>query len=129
MGIWGLLTPHLPMKAPAVVFQALTCSNWKIISSSVPSALAYFRASSSVTQNIIGGLFGKKLEQKQSLVIARVTVLIVAIIGMVIGATLIGVINLGMIAVNLDQHFQYIVKGFVLLAAVVFDILSKKKQK
>ena len=41
-------------------------------------------ASSSVTQNIIGGLFGKKLEQKQSLVIARVTVLIVAIIGMVI---------------------------------------------
>ena len=51
------------------------------------------------------------------------------IIGMVIGATLIGVINLGMIAIKLDQHFQYIVKGFVLLAAVVFDILSKKKQK
>ena len=41
-------------------------------------------ASSSVTQNIIGGLFGKKLEQKKSLIIARLTVLIVAIIGMVI---------------------------------------------
>ncbi|MBR4459201.1 MAG: sugar ABC transporter permease [Clostridia bacterium] len=51
------------------------------------------------------------------------------IIGMVIGATLIGVINLGMIAINLDQHFQYIVKGFVLLAAVAFDILSQKKNK
>ncbi len=51
------------------------------------------------------------------------------IIGMVIGATLIGVINLGMIAVNLDQHFQYIVKGFVLLAAVAFDILSKKRNR
>ena len=41
-------------------------------------------ASSSVTQNIIGGLFGKKLEQKQNLIIARLTVVIIAVIGMVI---------------------------------------------
>ncbi len=50
-------------------------------------------------------------------------------LGMVIGATLIGVINLGMFQVNLDANYQRVVKGFVLLAAVVFDILSKKKQK
>ena len=51
------------------------------------------------------------------------------VLGMVIGATLIGVINLGMFQVNLDANYQRVVKGFVLLAAVVFDILSKKKQK
>ena len=50
------------------------------------------------------------------------------VLGMVIGATLIGVINLGMFQINLDANYQRVVKGFVLLAAVVFDILSKKKQ-
>ena len=50
------------------------------------------------------------------------------VLGMVIGATLIGVINLGMFQVNLDANYQRVVKGFVLLAAVVFDILSKKKK-
>ena len=52
-----------------------------------------------------------------------------SVLGMVIGATLIGVINLGMSLINLDQNYQRVVKGFVLLAAVVFDILSKKRQK
>ena len=50
------------------------------------------------------------------------------VLGMVIGATLIGVINLGMSLISLDANYQRVVKGFVLLAAVVFDILSKKKQ-
>lgn len=49
------------------------------------------------------------------------------VLGMVIGATLIGVINLGMFQINLDANYQRVVKGFVLLAAVVFDILSKKR--
>ena len=51
-----------------------------------------------------------------------------SVLGMVIGATLIGVINLGMFQISLDANYQRVVKGFVLLAAVVFDILSKKKQ-
>jgi len=51
-----------------------------------------------------------------------------SVLGMVIGATLIGVINLGMFQINLDANYQRVVKGFVLLAAVVFDILSKKKK-
>ena len=51
------------------------------------------------------------------------------VVGMVIGATLIGVINLGMYQINLDANWQRVVKGLVLLAAGVFDILSKKKQK
>ena len=51
------------------------------------------------------------------------------VFGMVIGATLIGVINLGMSLIHLDMDYQRIIKGLVLLAAVVFDILSQKKQK
>ena len=49
------------------------------------------------------------------------------IIGMVIGATLIGVINLGMSLTGVDANWQKIVKGIVLLAAVVFDIVAAKK--
>ena len=52
-----------------------------------------------------------------------------SVLGMVIGATLIGVINLGMSLISLDANYQRVVKGFVLLAAVVFDILSKKKDR
>ncbi len=51
------------------------------------------------------------------------------VLGMVIGATLIGVINLGMSLISLDANYQRVVKGFVLLAAVVFDILSKQRSK
>ena len=48
------------------------------------------------------------------------------IIGMVIGATLIGVINQGMFLIGVDQNWIKIVKGLVLLAAVVFEIMSKQ---
>ena len=51
------------------------------------------------------------------------------IFGMVIGATLIGVINLGMSLMNIDANYQKVVKGVVLLAAVAFDILSKNREK
>ena len=49
------------------------------------------------------------------------------IMGMVIGATLIGVINLGMSLMGIDANFQKVVKGVVLLGAVAFDILSNKR--
>ena len=49
------------------------------------------------------------------------------IFGMVVGATLIGVINLGMSLMGVDANWQRVVKGLVLLAAVVFDILADKK--
>jgi putative multiple sugar transport system permease protein len=48
---------------------------------------------------------------------------------MLIGALLIGVINLGMSLMNIDANFQKVVKGIVLLGAVAFDIISKKKSK
>lgn len=51
------------------------------------------------------------------------------IVGMVVGATLIGVINQGMSLVGVDQDWIKIVKGLVLLAAVVFEIMSKQNKK
>lgn len=49
-----------------------------------------------------------------------------SVFGMIIGATLIGVINLGMSLMGVDANWQKVVKGVVLLGAVVFDILNDK---
>jgi len=46
--------------------------------------------------------------------------------GAIIGATLMGVINLGMLIMGVDQNMQKVVKGLVLLAAVIFDVVSKR---
>jgi putative multiple sugar transport system permease protein len=48
------------------------------------------------------------------------------IFGMVVGATLIGVINLGMSLMTIDPNYQKVIKGVVLLAAVAFDIFSAR---
>lgn len=47
--------------------------------------------------------------------------------GVIVGAVLMGVINLGMSVMGIDQNFQKVVKGAVLLAAVIFDVVSKRK--
>ncbi len=49
------------------------------------------------------------------------------VFGMIVGATLIGVINLGMSLMGIDANWQKVVKGIVLLGAVVFEILNNKK--
>lgn len=47
--------------------------------------------------------------------------------GIMIGAILLGVINQGMSIYGLPDQWQYVVKGGVLLAAVVFDVVSNHK--
>jgi len=47
--------------------------------------------------------------------------------GIMIGAILLGVINQGMSIFGLSDMWQYVVKGGVLLAAVVFDVVSNHK--
>ena len=47
--------------------------------------------------------------------------------GVIIGALLMGVLNLGMSIMGIDQNIQKVVKGLVLLAAVIFDVVSKRK--
>ena len=49
--------------------------------------------------------------------------------GMIVGALLMGVINKGMIIVGVDANYQKVVKGIVLLLAVLFDVLSKREKR
>jgi len=49
--------------------------------------------------------------------------------GMIIGATLMGVINQGMRIMSVDTNYQKVVKGIVLLVAVMFDVLSKRQKR
>jgi len=48
--------------------------------------------------------------------------------GALIGSIFLGVINNGMSILGVDQNWQEVVKGMVLLAAVIWDILSKKRR-
>lgn len=49
--------------------------------------------------------------------------------GVVIGAIFMGVLNNGMSIMGIDSDKKMIVKGIVLLAAVAFDVISKKRRK
>ena len=48
--------------------------------------------------------------------------------GMIIGATLMGIINLGMTLMHVPDPFKSAVKGAVLLSAIILDVLSKKEK-
>ena len=48
--------------------------------------------------------------------------------GVVIGAMLLGVLNMGMSILGFTDSWQYVVKGSVLLVAVIFDVVSKRKK-
>ena len=49
--------------------------------------------------------------------------------GVIIGATLMGLINQGMSIMGIDANYQSVVKGIVLLVAVMFDVLSKRQKR
>lgn len=49
--------------------------------------------------------------------------------GAIIGALLMGLINIGMNICKFDMNLQSVVKGGVLLAAVFFDVVSKRRFK
>ena len=49
--------------------------------------------------------------------------------GAVIGAIFMGVLNNGMSILGIDQNWQRTVKGLVLLAAVIFDVMSKNRKQ
>lgn len=48
--------------------------------------------------------------------------------GVIIGATLMGIINIGMSIMGVDANWQKVVKGVVLLVAVIFDVVSKRQK-
>ena len=48
--------------------------------------------------------------------------------GVIIGAILMGVINIGMSIMGVDANYQNVVKGLVLLSAVIFDVVSEENK-
>ena len=49
--------------------------------------------------------------------------------GVIIGAVLMGLINQGMSIMGIEANYQRVVKGIVLLLAVMFDVLSKREKR
>jgi len=49
--------------------------------------------------------------------------------GAIVGALLMGVINQGMSIMGMNANWQKVVKGAVLLIAIIFDVVSKKEKK
>jgi putative multiple sugar transport system permease protein len=49
--------------------------------------------------------------------------------GSIIGALVMGVLNNGMSIMGVGSDMQMIIKGFVLLVAVAFDVLSKNRAR
>ncbi|MGY9046145.1 MAG: ABC transporter permease subunit, partial [Rhodobacterales bacterium] len=49
------------------------------------------------------------------------------VVGAVIGAFIMGVMNNGMSILGIGIDWQQCIKGLVLLAAVIFDVMNKKK--
>ncbi len=52
-----------------------------------------------------------------------------SVFGIVIGALIMGVINQGMSIMGISANYQTVVKGIVVLLAIIFDVLSNKKKK
>lgn len=50
------------------------------------------------------------------------------VVGAVVGAFIMGVMNNGMSIMGIGIDYQQVIKGLVLLAAVVFDVYNKQKQ-
>lgn len=49
------------------------------------------------------------------------------IVGVVIGALIMGVMNMGMSILGIGIDYQQVIKGLVLLVAVIFDVYNKNK--
>ena len=49
------------------------------------------------------------------------------ILGVVVGALIMGVMNNGMSILGIGIDYQQVIKGLVLLSAVIFDVYNKSK--
>ncbi len=47
--------------------------------------------------------------------------------GAVIGALVMGVLNQGLSIMGVDSAWQQVIKGLVLLAAVAFDVMNRRR--
>ena len=58
---------------------------------------------------------------------AAVTGGVGTVIGAVVGAFIMGVMNNGMSILGIGIDYQQVIKGLVLMAAVIFDVSNKSK--
>jgi putative multiple sugar transport system permease protein len=58
---------------------------------------------------------------------AAVTGGIGRISGAIVGALIMGVLNMGLSIMTVDSAWQQAIKGLVLLAAVAFDLVNKRR--
>ena len=63
------------------------------------------------------------------LAVLRVHVVLALLIGAVVGAFIMGVMNNGMSIMGIGIDYQQVIKGLVLLAAVIFDVVNKSKSQ
>jgi len=102
---------------------------WVFVNMGILSALAglVFTARLNAATPQAGQLF--ELDAIAAAVIggASLTGGVGTVIGAVIGALVMGVLNNGMSLMGIGIDWQQAIKGLVLLAAVAFDIISKKK--
>lgn len=49
------------------------------------------------------------------------------VVGVIVGGLVMSAINNGMSLMNLGQHYQYVVKGAVVLLAVFYDVYTRRK--
>lgn len=60
---------------------------------------------------------------------AAVTGGVGTVVGAVIGAMIMGVLNMGLSILSVDSAWQQVIKGLVLLLAVAFDVVSKRRSR
>ena len=48
--------------------------------------------------------------------------------GTVVGSVLIGVMNNGMSLLGVSSFYQLIIKGFIIIVAVWFDVMNKRRK-
>jgi len=49
------------------------------------------------------------------------------VFGAIVGALIMGVLNMGLSIQGVDPSWQFVIKGLVLLLAVAFDLVSKRR--
>ena len=49
--------------------------------------------------------------------------------GALFGALLLGTLNNGMVMLNIHTYWQQVISGIVLVVAVVFDVVKKRREQ
>ena len=52
-----------------------------------------------------------------------------SIVGALFGALLLGTLNNGMVMLNIHTYWQQVISGIVLVVAVVFDVVKKRREQ